>query len=101
MQTRVKHDILLHAGENDSIPYITKFFFSKPPYRNNDETEFVNLIDTLCYVLANEGDLDFQNFCRIWRTKGVLVKFFLLMNAGKTSQLSANYLMSFITECTR
>lgn len=33
--------------------------------------EFIDLFDTLAYVIANESDLDFQLFCRIFVSKGV------------------------------
>lgn len=33
--------------------------------------DFVNLVDTLAYVIAGEADLDFQLFSRVFQTQKV------------------------------
>jgi hypothetical protein len=36
-------------------------------------TEFVDLLDTLWYVFTNETDAGFETFCRIFKSKGVII----------------------------
>ncbi|XP_046447189.1 NADPH oxidase 5-like [Daphnia pulex] len=63
-------------------------------------TEFVDLLDTLWYVFTNETDADLETFCRIFKSKGVLIKLYALIDKNKAGQVSVNQVMAFFTECT-
>nr|CAH0104033.1 unnamed protein product [Daphnia galeata] len=68
--------------------------------KKRQKNEFVDLLDTLWYVFVKEADIDFDSFCRIFKSKGVLNKLFVLIDADKSGQVSIDQVMAFITECT-
>jgi len=99
------------------------FFLFESMINRSVGTEFVDLLDTLWYVFINEADADFETFCRIFKSKGVietdyctstvlcldyifiplkqvLIKLFGLVEQNKSGQVSVDQVMTFFTECT-
>ncbi|EFX75389.1 hypothetical protein DAPPUDRAFT_323294 [Daphnia pulex] len=66
------------------------------------KTDFIDLLDTLWYIFVKEDDIDFEIFCRIFKSKGVLGKLFALIDTDKAGagQVSVNQVMAVITEYT-
>ncbi len=55
--------------------------FSLLSINNREEgTEFVDLLDTLWYVFTGETDADFETFCRIFKSKGVIIETAFCLN---------------------
>lgn len=93
-----------------------------PLLRSEDGKVFVDLLETVAYVIADESDLDSELFARIFLSKGViffkrtrniqsfiykmcvffqvLLKFFNLIDGSRSGVVTANSLMNFITDKT-
>lgn len=60
--------------------------------------DFVNLVDTLAYVIAGEADLDLQLFSRVFQTQKVLSKLFKLIDVGRSGSVSVECVVVFIMD---
>lgn len=81
--------------QSDFIDILKEHFSDRAEGR-----EFIDLIDTLWYVFVNEADVDVDTFYRIFKSKGVLAKLFVLVDTNKTGQTSVDQVMAFFTQCT-
>ncbi|KAI9564083.1 hypothetical protein GHT06_007821 [Daphnia sinensis] len=63
-------------------------------------TEFVDLLDTLWYMFLKQADINFETFCHVFKSRGVLPKLFSLIDTHKTGQVSIEDVMAFFTDLT-
>lgn len=71
-------------------------------FRNSDEKQidFAEQIESVAYVLCGEGQITFEKFQQIWLAKGIVDKFYRLIDVDTTNQISTNQIMEFISNLT-
>ena len=62
--------------------------------------EFVEVIESVAYAVCGDADVSFDQFCKIFKTKNVLNKFFQLIDRDLDGVVKAEQIMDFISQLT-
>ncbi|ODM93014.1 NADPH oxidase 5, partial [Orchesella cincta] len=68
------------------------------PEKEEKWVEFVFLLESTAYSVCGDGNVDFENFCKIFGDKDVLSKFFRLIDEQGNGVASAEMVMEFISK---
>ncbi|XP_063702706.1 NADPH oxidase 5 [Culicoides brevitarsis] len=64
------------------------------------QIDFAEQIESVAYVLCGEGQVTFDKFQQIWLARGIIDKFYRLIDVDATNQISTNQIMEFISNLT-
>ncbi|CAG7821382.1 unnamed protein product, partial [Allacma fusca] len=62
------------------------------------QQDFVEVIESVTYAVCKEADVNFDNFCTIFKTKNVLNKLFRLIDKDLDGVVTADQVMDFISQ---
>lgn len=69
-------------------------------HSDEKQIDFAEQIESVAYVLCGEGQITFEKFQQIWLAKGIVDKFYRLIDVDTTNQISTNQIMEFISNLT-
>jgi hypothetical protein len=58
--------------------------------------EFIEVVESVAYAVCGDSDVSFDQFCKVFRTKNVLNKFYQLIDKDLDGVVNAEEIMDFI-----
>ncbi|XP_055837078.1 NADPH oxidase 5 isoform X2 [Episyrphus balteatus] len=64
------------------------------------QKDFAEQLESVAYVICGESKITFNNFEEIWEARGIIDKFYRLIDVDGTNLVSTNQVMEFISKIT-